>query len=75
MRVGGIVWFLPLDKKSFGGRNRGNAGRDAVSLRLIGAFGSIEAGRQKFSPARAIAILAGGRIESCIQRAGCCEDY
>jgi hypothetical protein len=45
MGVGGIVWFLPIDKKSFEGRNRGNAGRDAVSLRLTGAFG-LDRGRQ-----------------------------
>ena len=50
-----------------------------VGLRSRGArpdaSSSIGAGRQNFSPVRAIAILAGGRIESCIQSAGCCEDY
>jgi hypothetical protein len=75
MGVGGIVSFLPIDKKSSGGINRGDAGWDAVSLRLTGAVVSLGAGRQKFGPVRAIAILGGGRIESCIQSAGCCEDY
>jgi hypothetical protein len=65
MGVGEIVSFLPIDKKSSAGRNLGDSGRAAASRRLTGAFG-FDRGGQELSPVGAIAILAGGRIESSV---------